>query len=108
MEETETFIPVNELRRLVLSIIEHRAQVCIRFRTIGQVWHPNFLRILKIEDGKTVLFHDEARRMLISLPDLSTIVQFELNDKLYSYEPNCHYQVSAEMFYDEQYHVTHA
>jgi len=61
---------------------------------MGQLWYPNFMRIIKIEEDKRVLFHDETRKRIISLPDLNTIVQIELDSKFYPFEPNCHYQVS--------------
>ena len=94
MEATITVIPLNELRRLIFSIVQHESKTCIRYRTMGQLWNPNFMRIIKIEEDKRVLFHDESRKRIISLPDLSTIVQFELDSKYYPFEPNCHYQVS--------------
>jgi hypothetical protein len=94
MEATITVIPLSELRRLLFSIAQNEIKLCIRYRTMGQLWYPNFMRIIKIEEDKRVLFHDETRKRIISLPDLSTIVQFELDGKFYPFEPNCHYQVS--------------
>jgi hypothetical protein len=86
-------ISVSDLKKLLLSLAHQENQVCIRYRTIGQLWYPNFMRTIKIVADTRVLFHDETRKRLISLPDFSTIIQFELDGKLYPYEPNCHYQV---------------
>ncbi|MEX2235743.1 MAG: hypothetical protein WD824_26530 [Cyclobacteriaceae bacterium] len=94
MEATISVISVSDLKRLLLSLTHQENQVCIRYRTIGQLWYPNFMRTIKIVQEKRVLFHDETRKRLISLPDFSIIIQFELDDKFYTYEPNCHYQVS--------------
>lgn len=94
MEAAATDISVNELKKLVFSIIDNKLQISIRFRTLGQLWYPNFLRIVKIEDGKRILFHDEEREFFISLRDLSAITQFELDGRLDHLEPNLHYQVT--------------
>jgi hypothetical protein len=96
MEETIMMVSVNELKRLILSIHENQLQVCIRYRTIGQLWHPNFLRIIKITESSAVLFHDAIRKRLILLSDLSSIIQFELDGRLNTFEPNFHYLVSNE------------
>ena len=102
MEATTTMISVSELEKLLFSISKHEHQICIRYRTIGQLWHPNFLRILKIEDGKRVLFHDETRKQLVQLHDFYTIAQFELDSRLYPYEPNCHYHIFEEGHHHNQ------
>jgi hypothetical protein len=102
MEATTTLISASDLKKLLLSIQDQEHQICIRYRTIGRLWHPNFLRILKIGEDKSVLFHDETRKRLIQLPDFSHIVQFELDGKVYPYEPNCHYQVAEEFVYKDQ------
>lgn len=101
MEATTTLISATELKKLLVLIQEHEHRVCIRYRTIGRLWHPNFLRILKIAEDKSVLFHDETRKRVIQLPDFSTIVQFELDGKLHPYEPNCHYQVTEEFVFED-------
>lgn len=94
MEAAATDISVNDLKKIVFSIVHNQSQISIRFRTLGQLWYPNFLRIIKIEEGKRVLFHDENRRFFISLRDLSAITQFELDGRLNELEPNFHYQVT--------------
>ena len=95
MEET-TIISLSELKNLLVSIGAHQLQISIRYRTLGQLWYPNFLRVIKMEGDRSVLFHDEIRKKLISLPDLSRIIQFELDGKHYPFEPNYHYEVSDE------------
>lgn len=89
-------ISLGELRDLLISIGAHQLQISIRYRTLGQLWYPNFLRVVKLEGERSVLFHDEIRKKLISLTDLSRIIQFELDGKHYPFEPNFHYQVSHE------------
>jgi hypothetical protein len=94
MEATTSVITVSELKKLLFSIVDNEDSVCIRYRTIGQLWYPNFLRVVKIVADKRVMFYDEIRERLISIPDLSTIIQFELDGRVYHFEPNCHYHVS--------------
>lgn len=94
MEAATTVVSVADLKKIVFSVIEKDLQVSIRFRTLGQLWYPNFLRIIKIDDEKRVLFHDETRQFYISLRDLSAITQFELDTKVDGLEPHYHYQVS--------------
>jgi hypothetical protein len=96
MEATTSLVSLSDLKRLLFSIAQQQAHVSIRYRTLGQLWYPNFLTVVKLEQGKSVLFHDEIRRKLISLPDISRIMQFELDGKCYPFEPNCHYQVSDD------------
>jgi len=94
MEAAETVISVDDLKRVVSLIVERKLRTSIRFRTVGQLWYPNFLRVVKIEDGKRILFHDEKRKFFISLRDLSAISQFELDSRIDPLEANFHYQVA--------------
>lgn len=96
MEATTTSISVNELKKLLVSIQEQEYHICIRYRTLGGLWHPNFMRVLKVEENRSVLFHDVTRKRLIQLPDLSTIVQFEIDGRLHPFEPCMHYGISEE------------
>lgn len=97
MEETLTIISANELKRVLFSIVQHQLPVCIRYRTMGQLWHPNFLRMIKIEENNGILFHDETRKRLISLPDVSSITQFEVDRPVDFLKAGFHYQVSDEL-----------
>ena len=94
MEAATAIISVKELKKHIFSIVKDKQKISIRFRTVGQLWYPNFLRIIKIDDDKRILFHDEKRKFFISLRDLSAITQFELDGRLGPLEPNFHYQVT--------------
>lgn len=91
-----TMVSQLELKRLLSSLTQQKLPVCIRYRTIGQLWYPNFLRVVKIDEGKSALFHDDTRNKLISLPDVSRIIQFELDSRFLQFEPNYHYQVADD------------
>lgn len=95
MEDTRVAISVNELKKTLSAIFESDLGVQIRFRTLGHLWYPNFVRILKIENGQGILFFDEGQNFFISLRDLSAITEFEIDTGLYPLEPNYHYQVTG-------------
>ena len=99
MEYPKTLVSVNELKRLLYAIVEGELQISIRYRLIGHLWHPNFLKVIKITDGSGVLFHDAVQNKLFALPDLSTIIQFELDCSLYTFEPNFHYTLTTNENY---------
>lgn len=77
---------------------QHHSDICIRYRSLGNLWYPNFLRVHKIQEPGNVLFYDESCNKLILFSDISRIVQFELDSRFLHFEPNCHYQISDEDF----------
>ena len=85
-------IPVIELRRLLVELQEHRPDICIRCRMIGKMWMPNFLRLIRVTDHG-VVFRDELSDKVLSLPDLSQIIQFEIDKAFQLYQPYFHYDV---------------
>lgn len=96
MEAKNPAVSVTDFRNLLLSIILDHDAVCIRFRTIGDLWYPNFVRILSLRDHRAALFHDDARKETITLSDLSRVIQFELNRHLHSFEPHFQYEILNE------------
>jgi hypothetical protein len=92
-------VSVNELKRLLFTIFEGSQPTHIRYRLLGQLWHPNFLRVVKISNDPGVVFYDPSRNTLLSLADLSSIIQFELDCPLHSFQPNFHYQVTPNENY---------
>ncbi|MGC1240210.1 MAG: hypothetical protein WA874_01420 [Chryseosolibacter sp.] len=89
----EAATTVRDLKTIICTIIENHPGVGIRFRTLGQLWYPGFLKIVKIDDKRLQLF-DETRKFSISLRDLSAITQFELDANLGPFKPHFQYQVS--------------
>src|SRR5688500_2710704 len=90
-------LSVTELNRLLITIAEQHLGVCFRFRLIGEMCYPNFVRVLKTTE-KGALLNDETKNKLISIADLSSIIQFELDASLHHYEPHFHYGVTAREF----------
>ena len=85
-------LSVSNLRMLLISIVDNKLPVCVRFRLLGQMWHPNYMRVLRVTE-KGVLLNDETSNKMITVPDLSQVMQFEVDSRLYQYEPNNHYEV---------------
>lgn len=94
MNKTQTHISVSELKRLLFSITDHRLNVHIRYRLIGEMWQANFMRILKVSD-QALLLSDEIKNRLVALRDYSRIIQFELDTAFHSFQPHFHYHVNS-------------
>ena len=85
-------VAVLELRRLLVELQEHRPDICMRYRLMGQMWVQNFLRIIRVTD-RGVILNDEITNKVITLPDLTHIIQFEIDKGFQSYQPYYHYEV---------------
>lgn len=85
-------VAVLELRRLFVELHEHRPDICIRYRLMGQMWAQNFWRIVRIT-GEAVVLNDENSNRIVAIPNLSTIMQFELDKSFRTFEPHYHYDV---------------
>lgn len=81
-----------QLRQLLFALKEHRPDICIRYRLMGNMWTTNFLRVIKLTE-KGVLLNDEISNKFISITDLSHLIQFELDKPFQSYMPYFHYDV---------------
>ena len=85
-------VAVLELRRLLVELKEHRPDICIRYRLMGQMWAQNFLRVMDVSD-RGVLLHDEQSNRDAFISDVSKIMQFEIDKSFHSYQPHNHYDV---------------
>jgi hypothetical protein len=84
-------VSIVALQRLLVELKERKPNVCFRFRVMGEMWHPNFVRIISIND-KTVMLLDQQANKLLTV-NLSLIVQFEIDIGYQEYSPNFHYTV---------------
>ena len=94
MNEAGKKVTILEFKRLLIELKEHRPDICIRYRLLGQMWAQNFLRVVHVTDEGVVL-NDETSNRLITLPRLSQIIQFELDKPFQLFQPYFHYEVSA-------------
>jgi hypothetical protein len=94
MTDKKLTVPVLELRRLLTQIKDRRPDICVRFRRIGEMWQPNMMRVVTVTDTR-VMVNDEQNNRLISIA-FSTIMQFEIDDRLYDYDRHFHYHVKLD------------
>lgn len=92
MNTNGNLISVLELRRLLYTIVDNRLATCFRYRLLGEMWQPNFLRVVEITD-KGVMLNDETNNTFKCLGDLSQIMQFEIDVAVHSFMPHNHYEI---------------
>lgn len=56
------------------------------------MWARNFTRVIDVSEHGALLL-DEHSDKRISIPDLSKIMQFELDKSFQTYQPHNHYDV---------------
>lgn len=88
----KTLISTLELRRLIADLIDKRPDICIRFRLLGELWQPHFMRVNKITE-KGAIFFDETNN-LVSVGDLNFVMQFEIDKPFQVFQPYYHYEVT--------------
>lgn len=87
-------ISISELKQLLTFISENPGIVSIRYRLVGEMWQPNFLRVVGLTDNEIHL-QDLTTTRKICVRDLSMIMQFELDGSWQTFQPNFHYGVVA-------------
>ena len=92
MNELPTKIHVLTFRRLLTELKEHRPDICIRHRLLGQMWANNFHRVTEITE-QGVILNDETLNTLVRISDLSHVMQFELDKSFQTFQPYHHYEV---------------
>jgi hypothetical protein len=93
MYKAKHYVNTLSLRNLLQELNAHNSGVCFRFRLLGEMWKPNFMRIVKVTDSGAILT-DELTKEFVFLSDLSDVVQFELDNRHKDYEPHFHYEVA--------------
>lgn len=92
MNRNSNMITVLELRRLLYTIMDNRLNTCFRYRLLGEMWQPNFLRVVEVNE-KGVLLHDEVTNSFKCLTDLAQVMQFEIDVAVHNFVPHNHYDV---------------
>lgn len=92
VKNIKTSVTVLELKRLLVELCDNRKDICIRFRLIGEMWKPNFLRIIDFNEQGLIVV-DEATNKLLFLKDLAVVMQFEIDARFQAFEPHFHYNV---------------
>jgi hypothetical protein len=95
MENTKNHISVLELRRLLITLVDYRLPICFRYRMLGEMWQQHFFRVMNVTE-KGVVLNDERRNKTIVVPDLGSVMQFELDGRVHNFEPHYHYDVTLK------------
>ena len=90
-----TAFSILELKRLLVLLAENVHTVRFRYRLMGEMWEPNFVRVARVTD-EGVFLRDEKKNKVISIPNLKLIMQFELDGSIHTFQPNFHYDVKAQ------------
>jgi hypothetical protein len=56
------------------------------------MWQPSFFRVVKVTD-KEVFLINPLKNTLVALPDLSQIMQFEIDAPVHNFLPHNHYEI---------------
>lgn len=71
---------------------DKRPDICIRFRLLGEMWFPYFMKIVRV--GETdVILNNEVDKKLVRVPDLSYVMQFEIDERFQNFKPHFHYNI---------------
>lgn len=94
MTVNKTLISALELRRLMIDLKEKRPDICIRFRLLGEMWNINFMQVLRVSNNGALLYDEHNN--LVSLSDLTFVMQFELDKPFQGFQPYYHYEVTPQ------------
>lgn len=97
-QEKNHLLPFLELKRLVQELADLRPDISFRYRLIGEMWQTNFLTILQVTEKGAVLVEETTRRLFI-IPDLTSVMQFELDQAFRQFAPHNHYTVEPALVY---------
>lgn len=97
-QEKNHLLPFLELKRLVNELVDLRPDISFRYRLIGEMWQSNFLTILQVTEKGAVLMDQGSRRLFI-IQDLTSIMQFELDQAFRLFTPHNHYTVEPALVY---------
>jgi hypothetical protein len=86
-------VSVLELRKLLYDLRDHKVDVSIRFRRMGEMWKSNFMTVVVLNE-RGAIFSDASTNEFVFAMDLSDIMQFELDNRYQAYEPFYHYEVT--------------
>jgi hypothetical protein len=92
VDKSKNLISVLELKRLLVDLKEKRPDICVRYRLLGEMWITNSLRVVHVTE-KGVIFNDESKNKMVTLADLASVMQFEIDAPFQGFQPHYHYDV---------------
>ena len=77
-EEKLGVVSTTQLRLLLTRLLDNpQSNVCIRTRCLGEMWSPNFTRVLMLTDKGVLILNDEVLVKAVIIPFVRDIIQFE-------------------------------
>lgn len=92
MQRAHSLISVHDFRKLLSSLTEKRPDICVRYRLLGEMWNNNFVSVLFVSTTGALL-NDDTNHRLITISDLSNVMQFEIDKSFEGFQPFFHYEV---------------
>jgi len=95
MQENQVgVVTTTEIMQLLTRLKDYpESGVCIRFRSLGEMWYPNFLRVLMLTAKGVVILNDEMERKAVTIQRIGDIMQIEIDQPFQNYRPHFHYTV---------------
>jgi hypothetical protein len=93
IRDATKLVSVLQLRKLLYDLRDNHVGVCVRFRRMGEMWQPNFMSVVDINE-RGAIFNDPMTNEFVFVTDLADIMQMELDNRFQAYEPYYHYEVS--------------
>ena len=87
------YVSVLELKRLLIDLRDKRPDICVRFRLLGEMWFPHFMRIIIVTE-RGVLLNNEVSDQLVRVYDLGNVMQFEIDHTFQNFKPHFHYSIN--------------
>jgi hypothetical protein len=94
MTSKSNAVSVLELRRLIYELKDRSPGTCLRVRTIGEMWQPNFFKVLELTQTGVILIDCTTSQPFL-IRDLHNVIQFEFDQRYQHYEPHFHYSVNV-------------
>lgn len=94
MKRHPDVISLTEFKKLLAELKETATDVCVRYRHVGGMWCTNFRRVIVVSE-RQVLFNDEIENRIYRVPDMSMIMQFEIDQRFQHYQPFTHYTIDV-------------
>ena len=94
VDRNKAVISVVELKRLLVELKDKRANTCIRYRMIGEMWAEKFCKIIYVTEKGVVLNEEDTGKISV-IQDLSQIMQFEIDTPFQGFQPYFHYDVNG-------------
>jgi hypothetical protein len=90
VKKSTTMVSGLELKQLLIKLSE-QPSICFRYRSIGELWMKNPMKVSAVNDSSVVLYDEKASRY--QMIHINNIMQFELDERFQNFHRYFHYEV---------------